>query len=95
MKVYGILGTKQAVLDKGQAFLISVFFFAGAVFKNIFLLFVFPLVIFAATFIIREKIFSGKPEWWLLVLRMSGGGRVFYCSSPKDGIAELKNEKHL
>ena len=95
MKVYGILGTKQALLDKGQVFLISAFFFAGAVFKNNFLLFVCPLVIFAATFIVREKIFSGKPEWWLLVLRMAGGGRVFYTSALKDEIAELKNEKHL
>ena len=95
MKVYRILGTKQALADKGQAFLILVFFFAGAVFKNIFLLFVFPLAVFAATFIVREKFFSGKPDWWLLVLRMLGGGRVFYTSAFKDRIPENGSEKYF
>ena len=90
MKVYGILGTKQTVVDKGQAVLMTFFFFTGALLKNVFFLLVFPLVIFAATFMVREKMFSGKSEWWLLVLRMLGGGRVFYSSACKDRIPEKK-----
>lgn len=86
MKVYGILGTKQALVDKGQALLMMFFFFTGALLKNIFFLLVFPLAVFAATFIVREKVFSGKPEWWILVLRMLGGGEVFYTSALKDRI---------
>ena len=49
MKVFGILGTKQNFVDKGQAALMTVFFFAGAVFKSILLLLVLPAVIFVAT----------------------------------------------
>lgn len=88
MKVYGILGAKQTVVDRGQAFLMTFFFFTGAVLKNVFFLLIFPLVIFAMTFAVREKMFSGKSEWWLLVLRMAGGGRVFYTSALKDKIPE-------
>ncbi len=90
MKVFSILGAKQAFIDKGQLALMTVFFFAGAVFKNIFLLLVFPVVIFAATFFVREKIFSGKAEWWIFVLRMMSGGRVFYCRQFRDRISVKK-----
>ena len=88
MKVYGILGTKQTVVDKGQAVLTTFFFFTGAVLKNVFFLLIFPLVLFAVTFAVREKIFAGKSEWWLLILRMLGGGKVFYTSALKDKIPE-------
>ncbi|MBO7126188.1 hypothetical protein J6W78_01430 [bacterium] len=90
MKVYGILGTKQAFVDKGQAVLMTVFFFLGAVLKNIVLLVVLPAVIFAATFFVREKMFSGKAEWWIFVLRMFGGGKVFYCRQHKDVVGAKK-----
>ena len=86
MKVFSILGTKQTFVDKGQLFVMTLFFFSGALLKDIFLLLVFPAVIFAVTFFIREKVFSGKPEWWILVLRMLGGGEVFYTSAVKDRI---------
>ena len=90
MKVYGILGTKQAFVDKGQVFLMTLFFFAGAVLKSILLLVVLPAVIFAVTFFVREKIFSGKAEWWIFVMRMFGSGKVFYCRQQRDRIAEKK-----
>ena len=90
MKVYGILGAKQAFVDRGQAVLMTVFFFTGAVFKNIVLLVLLPAVIFAATFIIREKVFSGKADWWIFVLRMFSGGRVFYCRQFRDRIIVKK-----
>lgn len=90
MKVFSILGAKQAFADKGQLALMTVFFFAGAVFKSIALLIVFPAVIFAATFFVREKIFSGKAEWWIFVLRMFGGGKVFYCRQFRDRISAKK-----
>ncbi len=90
MKVFSILGTKQAFVDKGQLALMTVFFFAGAVFESIFLLLVLPAVIFAVTFFVREKIFSGKAEWWIFVLRMFGGGRVFYCRQFRDRVSVKK-----
>ena len=86
MKVFSILGAKQAFVDKGQLALMTLFFFAGAVLKSILLLLVLPAVIFAATFFAREKIFSGKAEWWIFVLRMLGGGKVFYCRQFKDEV---------
>ena len=52
--------------------------------KNILLLVVLPAMIFATTFFVRERMFSGKPEWWIFVLRMFDGGKVFYCRQYKD-----------
>ena len=90
MKVFSVLGTKQTFIDRGQAFVMMLFFFFGAVLKDIFLLLVFPAVIFAVTFLIREKVFSGKAEWWIFVLRMFGGGKVFYCRQYRDNAGEQK-----
>lgn len=94
MKVFSILGTKQTFVDKGQLFAMTLFFFSGALLKDIFLLLVFPAVIFAVTFFIREKVFSGKSEWWIFVLRMFDGGKVFYCRQQRDR-SWRNNEKHL
>ena len=90
MKVFSILGAKQAFVDKGQLALMTVFFFAGAVFESIFLLLVLPAVIFAVTFFVREKIFLGKAEWWIFVLRMFGGGKIFYCRQFRDRVSVKK-----
>lgn len=90
MKVFSILGTKQTFVDKGQLFAMALFFFFGALLKDIFLLLVFPAVIFAVTFFIREKVFSGKSEWWIFVIRMFDGGKVFYCRQDRDRIEEKK-----
>lgn len=84
MKVFGILGKKQTLLDKGQAVLMIFFFFSGAILENILFLFVCPLIVFSVTFFIREKLFSGKPEWWIFVVRMVQGGEIFYCRQFKD-----------
>ena len=84
MKVFSILGTKQRFVDKGQALLMTVFFFAGAVLKSILLFVVLPALIFAATFFVREKFFSGSSDWWIFVIRMFDGGKVFYCRQYKD-----------
>ena len=94
MKVFSVLGTKQTFVDKGQVAIMTLFFFFGALFKDIFLLLVIPAVIFAVTFFIREKVFSGKSEWWIFVIRMFDGGKVFYCRQERDFIG-VKNEKHL
>ena len=94
MKVFSILGTKQTFVDKGQLFAMTLFFFSGALLKDIFLLLVFPAVIFAVTFFIREKVFSGSSEWWVFVLRMFDGGKVFYCRQERD-FPGVENEKHL
>ena len=94
MKVFGILGTKQTFVDKGQVFVMMLFFFFGAVLKDICLLLIFPGVIFAVTFFIRERVFSGSPDWWIFVLRMFYGGKVFYCRQRRDFIG-VKNEKHF
>ena len=94
MKVFSILGNKQTFVDKGQLFAMTLFFFSGALLKDIFLLLVFPAVIFAVTFFIREKVFSGKSEWWIFVLRMFEGGKVFYCRQERD-FPGVKNEKHI
>ncbi len=90
MKVFSILGTKQTFIDKGQLSVMTLFFFFGALLKDIFLLLIFPAVIFAVTFFIREKVFSGKSEWWIFVLRMFDGGKVFYCRQERDLIEEKK-----
>lgn len=90
MKVFSVLGAKQTFIDKGQAALMTLFFFSGALLEDIFLLLVLPAVVFAVTFIIREKAFSGKPEWWLFILRMFGGGEVFYCRQYRDRITVKK-----
>ncbi len=95
MKVFGILGTKQTLLDKGQIILMTLFFFTGAVLKNIFLLVVFPVLVFSVTFFIRERIFGGKPEWWILVLRMIDGRGSFYCLQIKDRADGERNEKRF
>lgn len=89
MRVYRVLGSKQSFLDRGQAVLMSIFFFAGAVFENIFFLFICPVVIFAVTFIIREKYFGGKPEWWIYSVRMLRGENIYYSRHLKDRM-ELK-----
>ena len=94
MKVFSILGTKQTFVDKGQVAIMTLFFFSGALLKDIFLLLVFPAVIFAVTFFIREKVFSGKSEWWIFVLRMFDGGKVFYCRQKRDFVG-VKHEKHI
>lgn len=86
MKVYRILGSKKILADKGQIALMTFFFFVGAVSKSIVLLVICPAVIFAAAFFVREKAFSGKPEWWIFVLRMFGGGREFYCRQFRDRV---------
>ena len=90
MKVFSVLGTKQTFVDKGQVAIMTLFFFFGALFKDIFLLLVIPAVIFAVTFFIREKVFSGKSEWWIFVIRMFDGGKVFYCRQERDRIEEKK-----
>ena len=90
MKVFSVLGTKQTFVDKGQLFAMTLFFFFGALLKDIFLLLVFPAMIFAVTFFIREKVFSGKSEWWIFVIRMFDGGKVFYCRQERDRIEEKK-----
>ena len=94
MKVFSVLGTKQTFVDKGQAAVMTLSFFSGAVLKDIFLLLVIPAVVFTVTFLIREKIFSGSPDWWIFVLRMSGGGKIRYCRQQRDLIG-VKNEEHL
>jgi hypothetical protein len=57
MKIYKTLGSKQTLLDKGQAVLMAVFFFIGAIYENLFFLLFAPTIVFAVTFIIKEKIF--------------------------------------
>lgn len=89
MRVYKTLGSKQQLFDKGQAVLTASFFFAGAVFENIYFLLICPVIVFAVTFIIKEKYFSGKPEWWIYVLRMIASEKVFYTRHIKDRI-EIK-----
>ena len=84
MKIYKTLGSKQTLLDKGQASLMAVFFFIGAIYENLFFLLFAPTIVFAITFIIKEKYFSGKPEWGIYVLRMLKGSRIYYTRHTKD-----------
>ncbi|HNZ53731.1 MAG TPA: hypothetical protein PLD55_08325 [bacterium] len=88
MKIYKTLGSKQTLLDKGQASLMAVFFFIGAIYENLFFLLFAPTIVFAVTFIIKEKYFSGKPEWGIYVLRMLKGSRIYYSR-------QIKDEKHI
>lgn len=88
MKIYKTLGSKQTLLDKGQASLMAVFFFIGAIYENLFFLLFAPTIVFAVTFIIKEKYFSGKPEWGIYVLRMLKAGRIYYSR-------QIKDEKHI
>ncbi len=88
MKIYKTLGSKQTLLDKGQAILMAVFFFIGAIYENLFFLLFAPVIVFAVTFIIKEKYFSGKPEWGIYVLRMLKGSRIYYSR-------QIKDEKHI
>lgn len=86
MKVYRILGRKQCLVDKSQAILTGLFFLPGAIIEDLFLLVICPVSIFAATFFIREKYFSGKPEWAEFTLRMMAGKRIYYTRYIKDKV---------
>jgi hypothetical protein len=89
MKTYKTLGSKQSLLDRGQAILMSVFFFIGAIYENLYFLLICPAIVFSVTFIIKEKYFSGKPEWGVYVLRMISGKKVYYTRHIKDKV-EIK-----
>lgn len=89
MKVYKTLGSKQTLLDKGQAILMALFFFIGAIYENLYFLLICPAIVFGVTFIVKEKFFSGKPEWGVYVLRMISGEKIFYARQIKDKI-EIK-----
>jgi len=82
--VYKTLGSKQTLLDKGQASLMAVFFFIGAIYENLYFLLICPVIVFAVTFIIKEKYFSGKPEWWIYCIRMIKAGKIYYSRHTKD-----------
>jgi hypothetical protein len=82
--VYKTLGSKQTLLDKGQAVLMAVFFFIGAIYENLYFLLICPVIVFAVTFIIKEKYFSGKPEWWIYCIRMLKGDKIHYSRHTKD-----------
>jgi hypothetical protein len=84
MKVYKTLGSKQTLLDRSQAILMSVFFFIGAIFENIYFLLICPAIIFSVTFIIRERYFGGKPEWGVYAVRMIRGEKIYYARQLKD-----------
>ncbi len=84
MRVYKTLGSKQTLLDKGQASLMAVFFFIGAIYENLYFLLICPVIVFAVTFIIKEKYFSGKPEWWIYCIRMIKAGKIYYSRHTKD-----------
>jgi hypothetical protein len=89
MKVYKTLGSKMTLLDKGQAILMAIFFFIGAIYENLFFLLFAPAIVFAVTFIIKEKYFSGKPEWGIYALRMLKGSKIYYTRHIKDKV-EIK-----
>jgi len=89
MRVYKTLGSKQTLLDKGQAVIMAAFFFIGAIYENLYFLLICPVIVFAVTFIIKEKYFSGKPEWGIYVLRMISGKKIFYSRHIKDRV-EIK-----
>ena len=64
-------------------------FFIGAIYENLYFLLICPAIVFSVTFIIKEKYFSGKPEWGLYVLRMISGKKVYYTRHIKDKV-EIK-----
>ena len=84
MRVYKTLGSKQTLLDKGQAGLMAVFFFIGAIYESLYFLLICPVIVFAVTFIVKEKYFSGKPEWWMYCICMIKGGKIYYSRQTKD-----------
>lgn len=86
MHVFKILGKKQSLLDRSQAIVMAVFFFIGAVYENMYFLVICPAIIFAVTFIIKEKYFSGKPEWGIYVARMLMAKKIFYTRHRKDKV---------
>lgn len=86
MRVYKTLGSKQSLFDRSQAILMSVFFFIGAIYENLYFLLICPVVVFAITFIIKEKYFSGKPEWGIYVARIISGTKIYYTRQIKDRI---------
>lgn len=88
MRVYKTLGSKQSLLDKGQAIIMAGFFFIGAIYENLYFLLIAPAIVFAVTFIVKEKYFSGKPEWSIYVVRMIRGGKTYYTR-------QIKDEKYL
>ncbi|MGI6394344.1 MAG: hypothetical protein ACOX2F_06400 [bacterium] len=89
MKVYKTLGSKQTLLDKGQAIIMAAFFFVGAIYENLYFLLICPAIVFGVTFIVKEKFFSGKPEWGIYVLRIISGKKIYYTRHIKDRI-EIK-----
>jgi len=86
MKVYKTLGSKQTLIDRSQAVLMSVFFFTGAIFENLYFLLICPAIIFSVTFIVRERYFGGKPEWGIYAMRMISGTKIYYTRQIKDRI---------
>jgi len=90
MRVYKTLGSKQNLLDRSQAISMSIFFFIGAIYENLYFLLICPAIVFAVTFIIKEKYFSGKPEWGIYIARMMSGKKVYYGRQIKDKIEIIK-----
>ena len=90
MKVYKILGTKQQLLDRTQAAALSVSFFIGAAFESLTFLLLIPLLAFGATLFIRERFFSGKPEWGTLIFRRLHGGEIHYSRQYRDSAPFLR-----
>lgn len=84
MKVYRILGTKQQLIDKTQAAVLSISFFIGAAMESLTFLLLIPAVTFGVTLFVREKFFSGKPEWGILIIRRLNGGNVYYSRQYRD-----------
>ncbi|MBO4440865.1 hypothetical protein J5834_02010 [bacterium] len=92
MKVYKILGTKQQLIDKTQAVILSVSLFIGAALKSLTFLLLLPAAAFGATLFIREKFFSGKPEWGLLIIRRLNGGNIYYSRQYRDSAPFLRQK---
>ena len=86
MRVYKTLGSKQTMLDRSQAVLMSMFFFIGAIYENLYFLLICPAIVFSITFIIREKYFGGKPEWGIYAMRMIKNEEIYYARHLKDEI---------
>ena len=72
--------------------MMAVFFFIGAITESMFFLLIAPTIVFAVTFIIKEKYFSGKPEWGIYVLRILKARKIFYTRHRKDTL-EIKRGK--
>ena len=89
MRVYKTLGSKQSLLDRGQATLMAIFFFIGAIYENLYFLLICPAIVFSVTFIVKEKYFSGKPEWGTYCIRMIKGDKIHYSRHIKDRV-EIK-----